>query len=136
MQQAIPTTVMRGGTSRGLYFLKSDLPENVEQRERILLAAVGSPDATREQLYALRDYLCFSRNVVVQATCHGADNRAMVDAVEASGGKARGIATVKADITDEELDAMHESGVRGVRFNFVKRLVANPMRLYWPEEQS
>lgn len=80
-------------------------------------------DATREQLYALRDYLGFSRNVVVQATCHGADNRAMVDAVEASGGKARGIATVKADITDEELDAMHESGVRGVRFNFVKRLV-------------
>lgn len=44
MQQAIPTTVMRGGTSRGLYFLKSDLPENVEQRDRILLAAMGSPD--------------------------------------------------------------------------------------------
>ncbi len=44
MQQAIPTTVIRGGTSRGLYFLKSDLPENVEQRDRILLAAMGSPD--------------------------------------------------------------------------------------------
>ena len=80
-------------------------------------------DASREQLVALRDYLGFSRNVVVQATCHGADNRAMVDAVRQSGGTARGIATVRADIADEELDDLHESGVRGVRFNFVKRLV-------------
>ncbi len=80
-------------------------------------------DASREQLVALRDYLGFSRNVVVQATCHGADNRAMVDAVQESNGSARGIATVRADITDEELDSLHESGVRGVRFNFVKRLV-------------
>ena len=38
-------------------------------------------DASRQQLYALRDHLGFSRNVVVQATCHGADNRAMVDAL-------------------------------------------------------
>ena len=37
-------------------------------------------DASREQLFALRDHLGFSRNVIVQATCHGADNRAMVDA--------------------------------------------------------
>ena len=80
-------------------------------------------DASREQLFALRDYLGFTRNVVVQATCHGADNHAMVDAVESSNGMARGIATVKADITDEELDSLHQSGVRGVRFNFVKRLV-------------
>ena len=35
-------------------------------------------DASRQQLYALRDHLGFARNVVVQATCHGADNRAMV----------------------------------------------------------
>lgn len=80
-------------------------------------------DASRDQLYALRDNLGFSRNVIVQATCHGTDNRAMVDALEASNGMARGIATVSADISDEELHALHECGVRGVRFNFVKRLV-------------
>lgn len=38
-------------------------------------------DASKAQLYALRDHLGFARNVVVQATCHGADNRAMVDAM-------------------------------------------------------
>ncbi|MDO9438729.1 amidohydrolase family protein [Hydrogenophaga sp.] len=80
-------------------------------------------DASKAQLYALRDHLGFSRNVVVQATCHGADNSAMVDALVSSGGKARGVATVKRDISDEELQRLHDAGVRGVRFNFVKRLV-------------
>ena len=80
-------------------------------------------NASKAQLYALREHLGFARNVVVQATCHGADNRAMVDACVSSGGKARGIATVKRGITDNELQALHAAGVRGVRFNFVKRLV-------------
>ena len=80
-------------------------------------------DASKHQLYALRDHLGFAKNVVVQATCHGADNRAMVDALLHSGGKARGVATVKRSVTDAELQAMHDAGVRGVRFNFVKRLV-------------
>ena len=80
-------------------------------------------DASKAQLYALRDHLGFARNVVVQATCHGADNRAIVDALTSSGGKARGVATVKRGVTDEELQALHAAGVRGVRFNFVKRLV-------------
>lgn len=80
-------------------------------------------DASKHQLYALRDHLGFERNVVVQATCHGADNRAMVDALVHSNGRARGVATVRRSVRDEELRAMHEAGVRGVRFNFVKRLV-------------
>ena len=57
-------------------------------------------DASKQQLFALRDHLGFSRNVIVQATCHGADNRAMLDALAHSGGKARGVATVKRDISD------------------------------------
>ena len=80
-------------------------------------------DASKTQLFALRDQLGFARNVVVQATCHGADNRAMVDALLGSSGMARGVATVKRSVTDAELQAMHAAGVRGVRFNFVKRLV-------------
>ena len=80
-------------------------------------------DASKQQLYALRDHLGFARNVVVQATCHGADNRAMVDALVHSSGRARGVATVKRSVSDDELTAMHDAGVRGVRFNFVKRLV-------------
>jgi 2-pyrone-4,6-dicarboxylate lactonase len=80
-------------------------------------------DASKDQLFALRDHLGFSRNVIVQATCHGSDNRALIDACVASEGRARGVASVKRDITDEALFAMHSAGVRGVRFNFVKRLV-------------
>src|SRR6476469_4796330 len=60
-------------------------------------------DASKAQLFALRDHLGFARNVVVQATCHGADNRALVDALEHSDGKARGVATVRRSITDDEL---------------------------------
>src|SRR4051812_7999280 len=80
-------------------------------------------DASWQQLFALRDHLGFDKNVIVQATCHGADNRAMVDALQRAQGKARGVATVKRNVTDQELQAMHEAGVRAVRFNFVKRLV-------------
>ena len=80
-------------------------------------------DASREQLFALRDHLGFARNVIVQATCHGADNRALVDALEHSNGLARGVVTVRRSISDAELRDLHAVGVRGVRFNFVKRLV-------------
>ena len=80
-------------------------------------------DASKEELFALRDHLGFARNVVVQATCHGADNRAMVDALMRSNGRARGVATVRSSVTDDELQRMHAAGVRGARFNFVKRLV-------------
>ncbi|MFZ6772619.1 amidohydrolase family protein [Undibacterium sp. SXout7W] len=79
-------------------------------------------DASKEQLFALRDHLGFAKNVIVQATCHGSDNRALVDALQSSDGKARGVATVNRNVTDAELQAMHAAGVRGTRFNFVKRL--------------
>ena len=80
-------------------------------------------DAGKERLWALRDHLGLSRNVVVQATCHGADNRALVDALADAGDLARGVATVRRDVSADELQRLHEAGVRGVRFNFVKRLV-------------
>ena len=88
-------------------------------------------DASKAQLFALRDFLGFSRNVIVQATCHGNDNRAMVDAVRAGGDKARGIASVGPDITMASLREMDAAGVRGVRFNFLNRLVdATPREVF------
>ncbi|MFC3077652.1 amidohydrolase family protein [Phenylobacterium terrae] len=80
-------------------------------------------DGSKEDLFRLRDFLGFSRNVIVQATCHGADNRALLDAIAHSDGRARGVATVTRDVSEAELARLHEGGVRGVRFNFVKRLV-------------
>jgi 2-pyrone-4,6-dicarboxylate lactonase len=82
-------------------------------------------DAGPDQLFALRDFLGFSRNVIVQASCHGSDNRATLNAIARSNGKARGVAVVDPAISEEELRALHEGGMRGVRFNFLKRLVDN-----------
>ena len=88
-------------------------------------------DAGKEMLFALRDHLGLSRNVIVQASCHGKDNSAMIDALRAADGRARGVAVVAHDIADDELDQMHAAGVRGVRFNFVKRLVdATPREVF------
>ena len=80
-------------------------------------------DAPKEKLWALRDLLGFERNVIVQATCHGQDNRALCDAIADSGGRAKGVASVSATISDSELAVLYESGVLGARFNFVRRLV-------------
>ena len=82
-------------------------------------------DASREQLFALRDRLGFERSVVVQATCHGADNSALLDVLEHSNDSARGVVTIEPSTSTAELMRMHELGVRGARFNYVKRLV-NP----------
>ncbi|ELV8725403.1 amidohydrolase family protein [Vibrio fluvialis] len=88
-------------------------------------------DASKDQLFALRDHLGFARNVIVQASCHGTDNAALLDALETAGDLARGVAVVSPDITEQELQHMHDLGVRGVRFNFVKRLVdATPKEVF------
>jgi 2-pyrone-4,6-dicarboxylate lactonase len=88
-------------------------------------------DAPKSKLFELRDYLGFERNVIVQASCHGRDNAALVDALIAAGDLARGVAVVSPDISDEELAAMDKAGVRAVRFNFVKRLVdATPKEVF------
>lgn len=88
-------------------------------------------DASKHQLFALRDHLGFSRNVIVQASCHGTDNAALIDALEYAGELARGVAVVSPDITEQELQKMHDAGVRAVRFNFVKRLVdATPKKVF------
>ncbi len=79
-------------------------------------------DAPKEKLWELRDFLGFQRNVIIQATCHGADNRALVDALRHSGGRARGVAVVDHRVTNDQLESLHAAGVRAVRFNFVKRL--------------
>lgn len=80
-------------------------------------------DAGPDALFALRDHLGFARNVIVQASCHGTDNSATLNGIARSNGLARGVAVVDPSISDAELDALHAGGIRGVRFNFLKRLV-------------
>ncbi len=89
------------------------------------------PDAPKERLRALHERLGLSRAVLVQASCHGTDNRAMLDAIAWArrfepAGAWRGVAMVGKDVTDRELEALAEGGVRGVRFNFVAHLGGTP----------
>ena len=79
-------------------------------------------DAPKETLFRRHRHLGISRAVVVQASCHGTDNTAMLDALRAGGDDYRGVAVVAEDVTERALAEMHDAGVRGVRFNFVKRL--------------
>ncbi|MDQ8757417.1 amidohydrolase family protein [Sphingosinicella sp. LHD-64] len=80
-------------------------------------------DAGPDMLFALRDRLGFARNVIVQASCHGTDNSATLNAIAKSGGRARGIAVVDPAISEQGLAALHNGGIRGIRFNFLKRLI-------------
>ncbi len=83
-------------------------------------------DAGRETLAALHRRLGLSRAVLVQASCHGTDNSAMLDAMDWSKGAWRGVAMVTKDVTDMELMTLHAAGARGVRFNFVAHLGGAP----------
>lgn len=80
-------------------------------------------DAGPEMLFALRRHLGLSRNVIVQASCHGTDNAATLHGIAVSDGTCRGVAVVDPAIDDAELERLHDGGIRGVRFNFLKRLV-------------
>lgn len=83
-------------------------------------------DAGRETLAALHRRLGLSRAVLVQASCHGTDNNAMLDAMDWSKGAWRGVAMVTKGVTDMELMTLHAAGARGVRFNFVAHLGGAP----------
>jgi 2-pyrone-4,6-dicarboxylate lactonase len=83
-------------------------------------------DMPKEALFALHDFLGIERRVIVQASCHGTDNRALVDALRARPGTSRGVAALADDVTDAEIDEMHDAGVRGARFNFMARIQKAP----------
>src|SRR6476659_5401560 len=57
-------------------------------------------DAPKEKLFALRDFLGFDKNGIVQASCHSKDNRAMVAAPDASNGKAKDVDFVGEEVSD------------------------------------
>ena len=84
------------------------------------------PDSPKEKLAALHKHLGLSRAILVQASVHGTDNSAMLDAIKSSKGAWRGVAMVAKSVTQVELQRLHAGGVRGVRYNFVKHLGGNP----------
>src|SRR5262245_53816186 len=83
-------------------------------------------DAPKEALAALHERLGVEHAVIVQASCHGTDNRAMLDAIASAPSCYRGVAIVDDGFRDADYDALHRGGVRGVRFNFVRHLGGAP----------
>jgi 2-pyrone-4,6-dicarboxylate lactonase len=84
------------------------------------------PAAPKERLRELHAVLGIERAVIVQASCHGTDNRAMLDAIAASEGRYRGVCNADASFSRQKFDELHAAGIRGVRFNFVKHLGGAP----------
>jgi 2-pyrone-4,6-dicarboxylate lactonase len=84
------------------------------------------PDAGIDDFERLQVRLGLSRAVFVQASCHGTDNSAMVDALRGGGGRYAGVAMVDATTPDATLAELHDAGVRGARFNFVAHLGGAP----------
>jgi 2-pyrone-4,6-dicarboxylate lactonase len=64
--------------------------------------------------------------VLVNASCHGTDNRVILDAIAQSAGRYRGVANADDSFTQRDFEALHAGGCRGVRFNFVKHLGGMP----------
>lgn len=83
-------------------------------------------DAPKETLKALHDHLGLTRAVIVQASCHGSDNRAMLDALAWQPSLYRGVAIIDGNTPGTDIPVMHRAGVRGARFNFVKHLGGSP----------
>ena len=83
-------------------------------------------DAPKEMLAALHAHLGVGRAVIVQASCHGTDNAAMLDCIASDPKRYRGVAIVDDGFTDADYDRLDAGGVRGVRFNFVKHLGGAP----------
>lgn len=83
-------------------------------------------DAPKEALAALHAHLGVGRAVIVQASCHGKDNAAMLDAIAWRPESCRGVAIADDTFSERDFDALHAGGVRGVRFNFVKHLGGAP----------
>ena len=95
-------------------------------------AAYTPPDAGVDDYEVLQERLGLSRAVFVQASCHGTDNAAMVDALVRGNGRYAGVAMIDESFSDADIGALHEAGVRGTRFNFVAHLGGAPdLEVFW-----
>jgi len=79
-------------------------------------------DAPKETLFQLHEFLGIDRGVVVQSNAHGVDNSAAADLIAARPRRYRGVALVRASLSDGELKALDRQGFRGARFHFMRHL--------------
>ncbi len=82
-------------------------------------AKIDPPDAPVSEYLKVRARLGIERTVVVQPTTYGTDNRCTLEAMEALGSSARGVAVVDQTVTDAELDRLTKLGICGLRFHML-----------------
>jgi predicted TIM-barrel fold metal-dependent hydrolase len=83
-------------------------------------------EASLAQWEAMAAAVGLQRQVFVQASCYGADNSCMLDAMRQAGARCRGVAVIDAATTPADLRGMHALGVRGVRINAATFGVQDP----------
>jgi len=79
------------------------------------------PAAPLEHYLKMTEVIGIERGVVVQPSVHGLDNSATLDAIARSQGRFRGIGRIDDKTTKDELQKLHNGGIRGVRFNLLDR---------------
>lgn len=76
-------------------------------------------DASIEDYRKLQERLGIHRMVIVTPSRYGTDNRVLLNGLAASNGNARGVVVLDATVTDNEIQQLHQAGVRGIRFNLL-----------------
>ena len=104
-------------------------------------ATLKPGDGTVADYRKLQQRIGTSRNVIVQPSSYGTDNRLLMEALGQFGGKARGVAVVTPAVTDAQLMELNKAGARGIRFNLsppgtttldmVKPLATRVAKLGW-----
>jgi 2-pyrone-4,6-dicarboxylate lactonase len=79
------------------------------------------PDGKLEHYLELMPILGLHRFVIVQPSFYGTDNACLINALNKAGQQARGVVMFESDVSDSELDRLHEAGVRAVRLDLFKR---------------
>jgi D-galactarolactone isomerase len=82
-------------------------------------ATFKPPHAPVSEYRKVQRDLGISQAIVVQPTAYGFDNRCTLEAIAQLGPDARGIAIVRPDVTDAELERLTGAGIRGVRFHML-----------------
>jgi predicted TIM-barrel fold metal-dependent hydrolase len=126
-----------GASARAASGPIGDMPQNACDCHVHIVGAAGkysldpnrtytAGEASTDELRALRKRLGIGRNVLVQISFYGTDNRCMLDALAELGDTARGIAVVAPDVSDSELLRLDKAGVRGIRLNLETSLTRDP----------
>jgi predicted TIM-barrel fold metal-dependent hydrolase len=94
-------------------------------------AAYTPPPAPFSELLNLHQKMGISHGVLVQAAPYGTDHSAILAAIKSSGGRYRGVGIIDEQTSDNQLQALHEGGIRGIRFNLMGHLpgARDPIKL-------